>query len=77
MTAADFLVWKDCYNRWLKSLYCNFILSCYDFEVGTHIQWKMHQNYNLFCQMIYDASSKTLLPEPLEYEDDDDDWVLT
>jgi hypothetical protein len=74
---ADFSLWKDCYNRWLKSLYCNFILCCYNFDVGTKIPWRLSQNYNLFCQMIYHASSKTLPPSDELQDDDSNDWVLS
>jgi len=59
---ADYSTWKDCYNRWLRIMYFNFILLCYKFKVGTNIQWKHSQTYATFCQMIYHASSKELLP---------------
>lgn len=58
---ADYSTWKDCYNRWLRIMYFNFILLCYKFKVGTNIQWKHSQTYSTFCQMIYHASSKELL----------------
>lgn len=58
---ADYSSWKDCYNRWLKIMYFNFILCCYKYNVFTHVQWKHSQTYNLFCQMMYHASSKELL----------------
>ena len=62
---TDFLTWKECYNRWLRMLYYNFILCCYKHKTCTNIKWKHSLTYAMFCEMMYHASSKEILPEDL------------
>lgn len=67
MIPAEYSVWKECFNRWLRILYLNFVLCCSRHELYGAIKWKHSRVYALFCRMVYDASSKEV-----QWDDDND-----
>jgi hypothetical protein len=54
---TNFYHWKECYNRWLRVLYINFIFCCHKHKRYNKIDWKNNQNYTEFCLMLYESSS--------------------
>jgi hypothetical protein len=58
---AEFFYWKEHYKLQLRDMYLMSMCLCFKNEMYMDIDWKHNKNFNLFCSVLYNCSSKKIV----------------
>ena len=59
--SPEYFYWKEHYKLHLRDIYLLCMCCCYKYNMFLDVDWKHNKNFNLFCSVLYNCSSKKIV----------------